>query len=158
MSKFKIQGRIIEELPEKEIEAQDIDEAEEIYSKMYEQGKIEGDSFEIDFGSEEEVESNDESSKINKYGISNDGWDEMPRIVKGINGEEFFQDYFGVVPLKFCKIYGLSEDERPNEVLDYSSFVFYYEKMGYLCLGGLSDESNIMKFKRKVDKEQKRLF
>ncbi len=56
-----------------------------------------------------------------------------------------------------CKIFNLKEEDMPNEVLDDVEHIKYYEKMGYECLGGVSDESRIMKFKRRVDKEQKRL-
>ena len=57
-------GTIIEELPEVEIEAEDREEAEEKYNKMYEQGKIESEGFEIDFDDEDDVDNDEETKKI----------------------------------------------------------------------------------------------
>ena len=64
MKKFRLKGTIIEELPEVEIEAEDREEAEEKYNKMYEQGKIESEGFEIDFDDEDDVDNDEETKKI----------------------------------------------------------------------------------------------
>ncbi len=53
MAIFKIKGTVIEELPEIEIEAENLEEARQKYSEMYEDAEIEGEFFDIDFGDEE---------------------------------------------------------------------------------------------------------
>jgi len=51
--KFKLKATVIEELPEAEIEAETREEAEEKYSQMYELGELEGEFYDIDFGSDD---------------------------------------------------------------------------------------------------------
>ena len=130
MPKFKLSGGLIAELPEIEIEADNIEEAKEKYIELYNNDKIGVDenSWDILFGDDE----------------FDEGDEETPIFLNGL-------------PLKNCKIYGLKEEDMPNEVLDNIEYVIYYKEKGFECLGGISDESRIMKFKRKIDKEQKRL-
>lgn len=52
MGIFKIKGTAIEELPELEIEASSLEEAQDKYLKKFEEGEIEGECFEIDFDDE----------------------------------------------------------------------------------------------------------
>ena len=51
--KFKLKATVIEELHEAEIEAETQEEAEEKYSQMYELGELEGEFYDIDFGSDD---------------------------------------------------------------------------------------------------------
>jgi hypothetical protein len=49
MPKFKLKGTVIEELPEIEIDAENLEEAQEKYCELYEEDEIESDGFEIVF-------------------------------------------------------------------------------------------------------------
>jgi hypothetical protein len=64
MEKFKIKGTIIEELPELEIEAENIDEAEEKYTAKYEKGEIESEGFIIDFENEDEDDFEEDDEEL----------------------------------------------------------------------------------------------
>lgn len=164
--KIKLKGTYIEELPEVEIEAMDREEAEEKYNRMYLDGKINVDKYDILFDDNEEDEDEDDETEeeedlAEQYGISNERWDEMPRIVKGKNGEEFVQDIFKITPLKDCKIYGLKEEEMFNEVWDSLEYTIYYLDKGYFIYesgkeGTKHQFDNL--YKRKIDKEQKKLI
>jgi hypothetical protein len=56
MAKFKVKGTVMEELPEVEIEAKDLEEAQQKYEELYSEDKIESDGFIIDYGYEEQDE------------------------------------------------------------------------------------------------------
>ncbi|MEK6918677.1 MAG: hypothetical protein AABW73_01430 [Nanoarchaeota archaeon] len=59
MEKYKIKAIITEELPEREIEAESKEEAEEKYMQMFENGEINGEEYEVDFGDGDEDEEDD---------------------------------------------------------------------------------------------------
>jgi len=137
---------LILRLPEVEIEAGSKEEAEEKYMELYEKEEM-GSLPEIDFeeddkeeyeDSDEETESDEdeeEEYEEDEYEDSDEDEDISPQLIR--------------LPLVNCKIYELKEGELPEEVLDDIEYVLYYLDKGYDCLGGISEESRIMKFKRR---------